>query len=707
MFFLVTLYLSLAIFGAGLIYKAYTWLTYNIGFEARSVSPSERFFGAFKGVISTLFSKELGTLLKTLVVDVIFQIQILREDFLRWLMHMCIFGGFMLLLLMHALEPHISSVLFEDYYATINPYLFLRNLFFALVLFGLLISVYRRFILKVPYLKTGSQDKYALIILAVIMFSGVFLEGAKIVSYTAYQQMVEDYADTDDEEELKSLESHWVMEFGLVSPGLKGPFQADVLSQGAELHEMSCSACHSNPRWAFLSYGAAKLMTPVAGGLDRAGFPEILLYIHFMACFIGLAYLPFSKLFHIVTTPLSLLVNAVTDGKELSPANIATKRAMELDACTSCKTCSLWCSVAVSMDDDIENKDILPSERIKTLGMIAADKEIDHAQVVEVWKGVYRCTLCGRCKEVCPAGIGLRDLWKGMREDLAQEGHHPPILQVVKDAVAGERNPLDYDNEERAMWVEFMDDPPDDMYEKEKAEVIYFIGCVSSFSPAVQNIPELFCQTLDKANVDFTILGENEWCCGFPLLLAGIRDELEALKNHNIETVRKIGAKTIVFSCPSCYHTFKHEYAEGLEGIRLMHSTQYLEELITTGKIVPEVELTGTVTYHDPCDLGRSSGVYGAPRRVIQRIPGINFVELAERGRKSLCCGGGGDVEMYDNALTAKVASKKAGQIRDSGADICVTACQQCVRTLTTGAKSIDAEVEILDLIQLVWRSLA
>jgi len=706
MFFLVTLYLALAIFGAGLIYKAYTWLTYNIGFEARDVSTSQRFFAAFKGVIATLFSKRIVTLFKTLLFDVILQIQILREDFLRWLMHICIFGGFMLLLLMHALEPHISSVLFEDYYATINPFLFLRNLFFGLVLFGLLISVYRRFILKVPYLKTASQDNYALIILAVIMLSGVFLEGAKIVSYTAYQQMVEDYADTDDEEELKSLESYWVKEFALVSPGLEGPFGADALAQGAELHEMACSSCHSNPRWAFLSYGTAKLMTPVAAGLDRAGFPEILLYIHFLACFVGLAYLPFSKLFHIVTTPLSLFVNAVTDGKELSPANIATKRAMELDACTRCKTCALWCSVAVSMDE-IENKDILPSERIETLRTIAARKEIGHEQIVEVWKGVYRCTLCGRCKEVCPAGIGLRDLWKGMREDLAREGHHPPILQVVKDAVVGERNPVDYDNEERAMWVEFMDDPPDDLFQKEEAEVIYFIGCVSSFSPAVQNIPELFCQTLTKANVDFTILGENEWCCGFPLLLAGIRDELEELKKHNIETVRRIGAKTIVFSCPSCYHTFKHEYAEGLQGIRLMHSTQFLEELIETRKLVPNVELTGTVTYHDPCDLGRGSGVYGAPRRVIQNIPGIEFIELTENGRKSLCCGGGGDVEMYDNALTAKVASKRAGQIRDSGANICVTACQQCVRTLTSGTKSIDAEIEVLDLIQLVWRSLS
>lgn len=294
-----------------------------------------------------------------------------------------------------------------------------------------------------------------------------------------------------------------------------------------------------------------------------------------------------------------------------------------------------------------------------------------------------------------------------MREHLVQKGLHPPILQIVQEAVANEHNPLDYDNEERAMWVEFMDDPPDDQFQREKAEVAYFIGCVSSFSPAVQKIPEEFCQILSKADVDFTILGEKEWCCGFPMLSAGIREGAKELKEHNINVIRELGAKTIVFSCPSCFHTWSHEYAADINDVRLVHATQFLEELIDTGRIEFTNDLTATVTYHDPCDLGRASGVYGAPRRVIQSIPGLRLVELPESDRKSLCCGGGGDVEMYDDELTGKVAAKRVGQIRDLGAEICATACQQCVRTLTTGVRNIDAEVEVLDVIQLVWRSIA
>ncbi len=706
MFFTVTLYISLIIFGLGLIYKISTWFRYKVGEQARVITTAERVSATLKGFVLVLFSPKLLTLLKVFVLDVLFQIRIIRENPLRWFMHMCIYGGFMLLLLMHALDRFIAAPLFPDYAATLNPFLFLRNLFFVVVIVGLAISLYRRFVLKVSRLSTDVMDHYAIIILAVIMVSGISLEGTKIVSYSRYQSMVEAYADTDDEEELKTLESYWVKAFGVISPRLKGPFEEDILERGRELHEMSCAGCHAPPQWAFVSYGMSRIVKPVALGLDRTGVPTLLWYIHFLACFVGLAYLPFSKFLHIIVSPISLLANSVVSPETSSPAAIATKQAMELDACTRCKTCGLWCSVAVS-SEDFDNKDILPSERIQTLRSIAAQKDIPHEEIEKIWAGTYRCTLCGRCTEVCPVGIGLKDLWKGMREDFVRDGHFPPILNVVQEAIGNQHNPVDYDNEERAMWVEFLDDPPDDLYQKERAELVYFIGCVSSFSPAVQKIPEAFCQILTKANMEFTILGERERCCGFPLLLAGIHEGVAELKEHNIKTIREVGAKTIVFSCPSCYHTWSHEYHKDIQDVRLMHATQFLEELIRTRQVELTNHLTGTVTYHDPCDLGRGSGEYDAPRRVLQSIPGLKFVELPERRRKALCCGGGGDVEMYDDALTAGVAGKRAGQARDTGATLFATACQQCVRTLTNGVKSIEADMEVLDVIQLVWRSMS
>ena len=428
MFFDVALYSSLVIFAFGLSYKISTWFRHKIGILAREIPTSKRVSAAFKGILLTLFSAKILTLVRVFVLDVVLQIRVLREDFLRWLMHMCIWGGFMLLLLMHALESLITSRLFPDYYSTVNPFMFLRDLFGAIVILGILIAVYRRFILKVPRLITNAMDHYAIVIVAVIMISGVILEGAKIVSYSIYQQMVEEYSGLEDKQELRSLEAYWVEEFGVVSPAVRGPFDADTLEQGKELHEMSCVECHSRPQWAFTGYGVAKIVGPAALWLDRVTMPTILWYIHILACFIGLAYLPFSKMFHIFASPLSLLANAVMDGEKSAPANTATRQAMELDACTHCGTCTVRCSVGVAFEE-ITNANILPSEKIASIKALASGKELSEEDLRIIQEGVYLCTNCYRCTVVCPVGINLQDLWFNVREALLQKGY-PEFLTL-------------------------------------------------------------------------------------------------------------------------------------------------------------------------------------------------------------------------------------------------------------------------------------
>jgi heterodisulfide reductase subunit C len=425
MFFTISLYVALAIFGLGLVYKASTWIRYGIGVEAGKFSAQTRFLAAIKGMVSVIFSVSLLTLIKVFVLDVVSQVRILRQDFLRWLMHMCIYLGFMLLLLMHALEAFISEPLFSDYYSTVNPFMFLRDLFGAMVIVGIGIALFRRFILKVPRLKTNAMDHYAIIIVAVIMLSGVFLEATKITSHSEFQAMVEEYAGLtaeDDAEEIKALESYWVKEYGVVSPNVKQPFDPDILEQGKESHEMSCVECHSRPQWAFLGYGTAKIITPVALGLDQANMPTVLWYIHFLACFIGLAYLPFSKMFHIFVSPLSLLANSVMDKEKSDPTNIASRQVMELDACTHCCTCTLNCSAAVFFET-FPNTNILPSEKIISIKALAAGKELNEEELKHIQEGVYLCTNCYRCTVVCPVGINLQDLWFNVRESLLKKGY--------------------------------------------------------------------------------------------------------------------------------------------------------------------------------------------------------------------------------------------------------------------------------------------
>ncbi|MFH1991399.1 MAG: 4Fe-4S dicluster domain-containing protein [Pseudomonadota bacterium] len=427
MLFNVPLYISLAIFTLGLIYKVSTWFSRKIGRPAQDFTTSERASAAVKGIAGVVFSAKLLTLIKVFILDVVLQIRILQEDFLRWLMHMLIYGGFMLLLLMHALETHISEAIFSNYYSTLNPFFFLRDFFGLMVFAGIVIAIFRRFILKVPRMKTNVRDYYAIIILIVIMVSGVFLEGAKITSISAYQAMVADYAELAEDEDIQALESYWVENFGVVSPNVKAPFDADVLARGEELHEESCMSCHSSPKWAFSGYATAKIIKPIALALDRAGTSTFLWYIHFLAGFIGLAYLPFSKMFHIFSTPISLLANAVMDRETSAPANVATRQAMELDACMHCSTCSLRCSASMAFHA-LGNDYILPAEKMAFLRKMAAGKDLNRKELHAILEGVYLCTNCDRCTVVCPAGINLRELWFNVREDLVQRECPEPLV---------------------------------------------------------------------------------------------------------------------------------------------------------------------------------------------------------------------------------------------------------------------------------------
>jgi heterodisulfide reductase subunit C/nitrate reductase gamma subunit len=424
MVFNVLLYISLGIFILGLIYKAYTWFSMKIGISARDYTPGQRFSAAIKGTVRVIFSSKIFLLIKAFILDVLLQKRILKEDFLRWMMHMLLYGGFMLLLLMHALEKFISAKLFSGYHSTVNPFMFLRDLFGFMVVVGIVIAILRRFIVKVPRLKTSGMDVYAIFIVVVIIFSGISLEGVKITSHAAFQGMVSDYAGLDedsDAEEIEALESYWVENFDLVSPNVQGPFDEDILEQGKDSNDANCAECHSRPGWAFTGYAVAKTIKPFALALDNVDTANILWYIHFLACFIGLAYLPFSKMFHIFSTPVSLLANAVMEKETADPANIVTRQAMELDACTHCGTCSLRCSASTSFDI-LGNEYILPSEKITFLKALAKGKHLSEDKLHAIQEGVYLCTNCDRCTVVCPSGINLKELWFNVREDLLQRG---------------------------------------------------------------------------------------------------------------------------------------------------------------------------------------------------------------------------------------------------------------------------------------------
>jgi heterodisulfide reductase subunit D len=319
-------------------------------------------------------------------------------------------------------------------------------------------------------------------------------------------------------------------------------------------------------------------------------------------------------------------------------------------------------------------------------------------QLKEFSDKVYRCTLCGRCQEVCPAGISLKDIWVSLRQDLVHSEAYPKKVDLIRENLEESHNVFAEDNDERALWVEDMPDAPEHGYIKERAEIVYFTGCVSAYFPMAQNIPIALAEILEAAEVDFTLLGGDEWCCGFPLLGAGLRERAREHIEHNIEAVRQKGANRLVFACPSCYQMWREHYPRGFS---LSHVTELLRELLATGA-VPLDELALTVTYHDPCDLGRGARVFEVPREILRFIPGVKLVELPANREDCSCCGGGGNLEMIDEDLSKDIARQKVEEVLSTGAEAVVTACQQCVRTMNTYVRRNKIPLKVLDIVQLV-----
>ena len=221
------------------------------------------------------------------------------------------------------------------------------------------------------------------------------------------------------------------------------------------------------------------------------------------------------------------------------------KELIQIDSCTNCMLCAEVCpAVAAALDGTLSG--VYRLHQLRRIQRARAgwfkkifSSSLDVDSLKKYSETVYRCTLCGRCQEVCPAGISLKDIWLSLRQDLVHLNAFPPKVDMIRENVLTSHNVFDEDNEERAEWVEDLDDPPEHGHIKDSADVVYFTGCVSSYFPMAQQIPMSLVEIFEAAEVDFTLLGEEEYCCGFPFLGAGLRDKTDELIKHNIEAVKK------------------------------------------------------------------------------------------------------------------------------------------------------------------------
>jgi len=294
------------------------------------------------------------------------------------------------------------------------------------------------------------------------------------------------------------------------------------------------------------------------------------------------------------------------------------------------------------------------------------------------------------------------EIFATAREVIADSEFFPATLAALGERVRTTHNISGEPGENRLLWAENLEVKPEGLIGREGAEVVLFTGCVAALYPMAYGIVQALVEILQAAEVDFTTLGPEEWCCGYPLLSAGL--PVSELIEHNLDRVKAVGAKTLVTTCPSCYLMWQSHYPPC--SCQILHSTEFLAELVEAGRM-PLHPLNMRVTYHDPCDLGRKSDIYDAPRRIIQAIPGLEFVEMDDHRENTLCCGGGGNLETLDAELSSEVAKLRLEQALAAGAEIIVSACQQCERTLTMAARREKVRIKVMDVVQLLRKALA
>lgn len=367
----------------------------------------------------------------------------------------------------------------------------------------------------------------------------------------------------------------------------------------------------------------------------------------------------------------------------------------KLRTCIQCGSCTASCPTANLMD--------ISPRQLWGLIRLGLKNEVLRSRTF------WLCTSCRACTAHCPRGIPLSDTMTGLKTYAVREKLHvPEALRLLRDTVKTTHNISGDLNDERLIWSENLPQPLTDIENKSDANLLYFVGCIASFYPRAYGIPQAFGRILNHAGVSFTTMGGAEWCCGYPLYNAGMQDEMADLVEHNITQVKKLGITTLVTTCPSCFYTWRHLYPQFASlpaNLTIVHASQILGELLDDRRIRPGI-LPRVVTYHDPCDLGRKSEEYDTPRYILNSLPGVEFRELANIRDNALCCGGGGDVEIFSDEATMDVAKRRVQQALDVEAHTIVTACQQCKRTLLNAAKRMRQRVKVLDVTELVWESM-
>ncbi len=358
-----------------------------------------------------------------------------------------------------------------------------------------------------------------------------------------------------------------------------------------------------------------------------------------------------------------------------------------LELCYQCGLCETVC----------------PWNRVRIFSMRKIVRQATFGLTEIESEDVWRCTTCGKCPQRCPRNVKIIELAASLRRIATEYGVFPSSVRPVRTVSASlttEGNPLGEERDKRGNWTKGLSVKTF----TEGTEILYFPGCYPSYDPRLSRIAIATVNILNRAGVDFGILGSKENCCGESIRKTGHETLFRRLARENIKTFIDNGVHKVLVSSPHCYYTLKNDYPEFNVNFEVVHISQYLFQLINEKRL----ELTGKyrrrITYHDPCYLGRHNGIYDEPRNVLNNIPGLDLTEMPDSYEDSLCCGGGGGRIWMDTPKNERFSDLRLEQAIEVGAEVLVTCCPYCITNFEDSRLALeDSEVpEIKDITEII-----
>ncbi len=484
--------------------------------------------------------------------------------------------------------------------------------------------------------------------------------------------------------------------------------------------------------WSFVGYPLSFLVP--AG--SAAGVHQVLWVGHVLTFVAFLLVLPTTKLRHMVTSPVNMylaprqrpkgamrevpnLVEAMEAGEiESVGANVVGdftwKQLLDTDACTVCGRCTSVCPA------NITGKALDPREIVLKLGEVAAataappvspvvgvDGEItvDSDSVFEriTAEELWACTSCRACDEICPVGIEILDKILDMRRFLSlMESDFPSELGKAYISLENSSNVYGVSQGTRGGWTDELDFPVKVLGEPGvEAEYLYWVGCAGSFDDRNRKVTLSTARLLHTAGIDFAILGPRELCTGDPARRTGNEYVFQGLALQNIATLNDLGITKIITQCPHCFNTIGNEYPQFGGDYQVIHHSELLMSLVEDGKLAPRGD-GQTVTFHDPCYLGRHNDVFVAPRSVVDSV--ATRVEMPRNGTRAFCCGAGGGRFFMEEHTGKKVNVERSEEAIATGADVVATGCPFCYVMIDDGVKELGADdrVAVKDIATLL-----